>query len=172
MSLTVTGKARLVTDPKRGRTGAGKAWANAVLRVVNFKKTDTGWEEHSSFSCTGVAFEDAAFKLAEFVKGDEIEFTGRVRELKIWTPERGDPRAQLGLALDSVTAPPPRKKATRDGPPTDANWPRPAVPGESPAAPADNVVQLHGGDSSARLLRAHQSSPVMQRQRTRGGRPA
>lgn len=113
MSLTVTGKARLVTDPKRGRTGAGKPWANAVLRVVNYRKTDGGWEEHSSFSCTAVAFEDAAFKLAGFSKGDEVEFTGRVRELKVWTPERGEPRAQLGLSLDEVTAAPKRSGVGR-----------------------------------------------------------
>ncbi|WP_344509253.1 hypothetical protein [Dactylosporangium maewongense] len=81
---------------------------------MNYKKTDAGWEEHSSFVCTAVAFEDLAFKLAEFVKGDEVEFAGRVRELKVWTPERGEPRAQLGLSLDEVTAVPRRGNASRN----------------------------------------------------------
>ena len=184
MSLTVTGKARLVTDPKRGRTGGGRPWANAVLRVVNYRKTDAGWEEHSSFSCTAVAFEDTAFKLAGFVKGDEVEFTGRVRELKVWTPERGEPRAQLGLSLDEVTAPVKRPRggnradqsvapSQRQPPAESADpWPRPAQPGtveqhQSPAGAARR-------DSGAVVtnLRDHADRRARGQTRTGAGRPA
>jgi single-stranded DNA-binding protein len=113
MSLTVAGKARLITDPKRGRTGAGKPWANAVVRVSVWRKSEAGWEEASSYVCTVVGFEDTAVALVAFVKGDEVEIRGRIREIGVWQPKTGDPRAQLSVALDDITAPVKRASADR-----------------------------------------------------------
>lgn len=188
MSLpTITGTARLVTDPKRGVTRSNDPWANCVVRFVGFKKTEAGrWEEDTSFSCTVVAFGDAARQLVEYAKGDEVEVTGKLKELSVWTPERGDPRAQLSIVASELTRPDKRSngRSTRNDDdrriepqrrPSRADAVRAAVlgrPAEPPPAqdrqpdpgrPVDlNAYRL---DPRAKLRRAHASNP-------RTGRPA
>lgn len=107
MSLpTITGTARLVTDPKRGVTRSNDPWANCVVRFVGYRKTEAGqWEEDSSYAATVVAFGDVARQLVHFAKGDEVEVTGKLKDLSVWTPERGDPRPQLSIVASELTRP-------------------------------------------------------------------
>jgi hypothetical protein len=113
---TISGTGRLITDPKRGVTSANNPWCNCVVRLVGYKKTDTGaWEEDTSYAATIAAFGDVARQLATFAKGDEIQFTGKLKDLSVWTPARGEPRAQLSIKADELTRPEKRKRSDGAG---------------------------------------------------------
>lgn len=105
MSLPlITGAARIVTDPKRGVTKTNEPWASAVVRFTGFRKVEGKWEEDTSFSASVIAFGDTARALFAFVKGDEVEIYGKVKDVTVWQPATGDPRPQLQLVAETVEA--------------------------------------------------------------------
>lgn len=115
MSLpVVTGTGRLISEPNKG-TKNGKPWCNSVIRFVGFRKDGEQWIEDSSFAAAIVGFNDAARALAQYHKGDEVQITGRIRSLSIWQPDRGDPRPELELRIDEVSAPERRSRNSAHG---------------------------------------------------------
>lgn len=139
----IRGDAKLITDPRSGIAKTGTAWSNAMVRFVGFRKDGDDWVEDSSFIAALAAFGDEAAQLAEFAKGDGVHVEGRLRSLRLWQPQRGEPRPELEITVRSVTRPERRPRGTRQpdlwdqtaarrpapSRRIDEEWPRPAVPG-------------------------------------------
>lgn len=70
------GIARLLTEPKSGTGKTGKAWASALIKFPQWRKTDDGWEEGDGVVASAIGFEDVAEQIAGYAKGDEIELRG------------------------------------------------------------------------------------------------
>lgn len=104
MSLPhVDGRARIISDPRRGATSTG-VWANVTAKFTGWKKTDSGWEENGGIVVTLCGYDDVARQLAAFAKGDEVEVDGRIKELSVWTPRNGDPRPSLSITVNEIRA--------------------------------------------------------------------
>lgn len=95
---TLTGTARLLTDPKRALTKDRKPMATALLKFQGWRKVDGKWVEGDHVVASAIAFEDVARDLAQHGKGDEIEVAG-VATLTVWNEQ---PR--LNLSLKAVAA--------------------------------------------------------------------
>lgn len=92
MSLpTLTGTAKLLTDPKKALTRDRKPMASVLLKFAAWRKVDGKWVEGDSVVAAGIAFEDAARTLVELAKGDDVEVVGTCT-LSLW---QGKPRLRL-----------------------------------------------------------------------------
>lgn len=100
MSLpTITGTARLLTDPRKALTKTDKPMATVLLKFQGWRKGDDGkWVEGDSVVASAIAFEDVARDLAAFAKGDEVTVEG-VGTLAMWND-----KPQLNLTVKSVAA--------------------------------------------------------------------
>ncbi len=106
MSLpNVHGTARLLTDPRKLVTGAGKPMASCLLLFVGWKKdADDKWVEGDAIVADAVAFEDPAFDLAKFAKGDTVEIVDAVvTGLSVWKD-----KPQMKIRVKECRPPAPR----------------------------------------------------------------
>lgn len=101
MSLpTLTGTAKLLTDPKKALTRTGNPMATVLVKFVGFRKVDGKWEEDGGVVASAIAFEDAARALVAFAKGDSVELEGRATEVTIWKD-----KPQIKLTVSACSAP-------------------------------------------------------------------
>ncbi len=99
MSLpTLTGTAKLLTDPRKALTKTGKPMATVVLKFAAWRKVDGKWEEGDSVVAAAIAFEDTARELVAFAKGDDVDITGTCT-LGMWQD-----KPQLRLTVTACTA--------------------------------------------------------------------
>ncbi len=99
MSLpTLTGTAKLLTDPRKALTKTGKPMATVVLKFQSWRKVDGKWEEGESVVAAAIAFEDVARELVQFGKGDDVDIAGTAT-LGMWQD-----KPQLKLTVTTCTA--------------------------------------------------------------------
>jgi single-stranded DNA-binding protein len=90
-------RGRLVADPDRKLTKAGKDYATARLSV-----TDREGGEHLALL---TAFDDGAVRaLLSLGKGDALVVAGEL-SIGVWTPESGEPRPSLRVLVHQVLTP-------------------------------------------------------------------
>lgn len=158
MSLPhVDGRARIISDARKGRTSTGTPWANVTAKFIGWRKTDEGWEENGGVVVTLCGYDDVAVSLVSFAKGDEVEVDGRIRELTVWTPKNGgDPRPSLSITLTEVR--PAEKKARGDRAANVASSPNRQGPADKPPATVTDVA-TYRREATSRLVRAHANTP-------------
>lgn len=99
MSLpTLTGTAKLITDPRKQLTKTDQPMATAILKFSAWRKVDGKWEEGEGVIAAAIAFEDVARSLASFVKGNDVTVAGTVT-LGMWQD-----KPQVRLTLTSCAA--------------------------------------------------------------------
>lgn len=92
MTITALVTGRLIADPERRTSIAGKAFAAARLAAGT---------DDDSVLCSVIAFGHVAEQLAALAKGDSLAITGRTKP-KAWTDREGQPRAGLDVVADAV----------------------------------------------------------------------
>lgn len=113
MSLpTVSGTARILTEPTRKLTKTHEPMSNALIKFQGWKKDGDGkWTEGEEVLASVLAFGDVAKQFAGFAKGDDVEVSG-IGTLQMWKD-----KPQLLLSLKSVAA---VEKRARDREPVPA----------------------------------------------------
>jgi len=90
-------RGRLVADPERKTTKAGKSYATARLSV-----TDRDGGEHLALA---TAFDEQALTaLLALAKGDAVAVAGEL-SVGVWTPEGKEPRPSLRVLVHGVLSP-------------------------------------------------------------------
>lgn len=99
MSLpTISGTAKLLTDPKKSVTKSNKPMASVVLRFQGWRKVDGKWVEGDHVVVVASAFDDTARALVQHTKGDDVDVTGTAT-LGMWQD-----KPQLRMVLAEVHA--------------------------------------------------------------------
>lgn len=99
MSLpTISGTAKLLTDPKKALTRDRKPMANVVLKFQAWRKVDGKWVEGDHVVVVASAFDDTARALVQHAKGDDVDVVGTAT-LGMWQD-----KPQLRVVLAEVRA--------------------------------------------------------------------